>query len=90
MKPKTIQLISVCVLVAIVMFAQELFAQGCVQCRMAPASDLKNGGTAAGNVNHAILYLMAVPYLLLVSIAVYVFRKQLKEKWTQLRGGITS
>jgi hypothetical protein len=29
---------------------------------------------------------MTVPYLLLVSIAVYVFRKQLKEKWYQLKG----
>lgn len=68
--------------------AQDLFAQGCVQCRMVPASDLNNGGKAGANVNHAILYLMAVPYLLLVSIAVYVFRKQLKEKWEQFRGGV--
>jgi hypothetical protein len=72
--------------ISLLMISDDLMAQGCVQCRMVPAADLKNGGTAAGNVNSAILYLMTVPYLLLVSIAVYVFRKQLKEKWYQLKG----
>jgi|LakMenEpi03Aug12_release.lakeMendotaPanAssembly.Ray.scaffolds.fasta_scaffold66215_5 hypothetical protein len=72
--------------ISLIMITGDIMAQGCVQCRMVPAADLKNGGTAAGNVNSAILYLMTVPYLLLVSIAVYVFRKQLKEKWYQLKG----
>jgi len=72
--------------ISLIMITSDIMAQGCVQCRMVPAADLKNGGTAAGNVNSAILYLMTVPYLLLVSIAVYVFRKQLKEKWYQLKG----
>lgn len=88
MKTNTIVVVSSLIFFFLIFINQDSFAQGCVQCRMVPASDLNNGGKAAGNVNSAILYLMAVPYLLLVSIAVYVFRKQLKEKWEQFRGGV--
>lgn len=86
MKTKFPHPVLLLLVICVVLITGDLMAQGCVQCRMVPAADLKNGGTAAGNVNSAILYLMAVPYLLIVSIAVYVFRKQLKEKWFQLRG----
>lgn len=88
MKTRTVFLASFLLIVVLFITGQDLLAQGCVQCRMVPASDLNNGGKAAGNVNSAILYLMAVPYLLLVSIAVYVFRKKLKDKWEQFRGSV--
>ena len=55
-------------------------AQGCVQCRMAPQSNLDGGGQTAGTINSAILYLMAIPYFLLLSLAVYIFRKPIRQK----------
>ena len=85
MNTKKFLLCSGILLLALLVFSSESFSQGCVQCRMVPQSDLNNGGSAGANVNNAILYLMAVPYLLLVSIAVYVFRKPLKIKWQEFR-----
>jgi hypothetical protein len=59
----------------------ELMAQGCSQCRMVPASDLNSGGSNARTLNYGILYLLVIPYLLIMSVGMYVFRKQLNEKW---------
>jgi hypothetical protein len=42
-----------------------LHAQGCSQCRLVPQSDQQGGGTAAGGINKAILYMMALPYIIL-------------------------
>jgi hypothetical protein len=63
----------------------EVFAQGCVQCRMGPSSNLEGGGNVARGINSGILYLMLIPYLLIMSIVGYVFRKQLSEKWNLLK-----
>lgn len=65
----------------LVISGSEALAQGCVQCRMAPESNLDGGGTTAGTLNSAILYLMAIPYLLILSIALYVFRKPLIQRF---------
>jgi hypothetical protein len=59
--------------------AAEFFAQ-CPMCKMAAESNLKSGGTAGKGLNNGILYLLAMPYLL-VSIIGYVWwkkRRQLK------------
>lgn len=63
----------------------ESFAQGCVQCRMGPSSNLESGGNVAKGINSGILYLMLIPYLLIMSIVGYVFRKQLSEKWNMIK-----
>lgn len=63
----------------------DLFAQGCVQCRMGPSSNLEGGGNVARGINSGILYLMLIPYLLIMSIVGYVFRKQLSEKWLLIK-----
>lgn len=60
-------------------------AQGCVQCRMGPSSNLEHGGNVARGINSGILYLMLIPYLLIMSIVGYVFRKQLSEKWMLIK-----
>ena len=72
--------------VAILLFIQtDVMAQGCVQCRMGPSSNLEGGGNVARGINSGILYLMLIPYLLIMSIVCYVFRKQLSEKWNLIK-----
>jgi hypothetical protein len=73
------------ILSALLFLQTNLFAQGCVQCRMGPSSNLEGGGNVAKGINTGILYLMLIPYLLIMSIVGYVFRKQLSEKWLMIK-----
>lgn len=70
--------------VAILFVNEEAMAQGCAMCRVAPESNLKGGGDVAKNLNTGILFLMAIPYILLVSATWYFFRKQINNKLVQL------
>ena len=77
---------STVLMLAIIMFLQtDLFAQGCVQCRMGPSSNLEGGGNVARGINSGLLYLILIPYLLIMSIVGYVFRKQLSERWNIIK-----
>jgi hypothetical protein len=67
----------VCLLVFIIVIAGEIFAQ-CPMCKMAAESNLKNGGTAGKGLNNGILYLLAMPYLL-VSVLGYIWWKKRKQ-----------
>lgn len=52
---------------------QQIVAQGCSQCKM--LAEQGNGldeNSFAGNINGGILYLMLIPYLILM----FLFRKQ--------------
>jgi|JI7StandDraft_1071085.scaffolds.fasta_scaffold276975_1 hypothetical protein len=73
------------IIATLLLFNTDLFAQGCVQCRMGPSSNLEGGGNVARGINSGILYLMLIPYLLIMSIVGYVFRKQLSEKWLLIK-----
>ncbi len=81
MKRKSYLLLLIVVLLLVVGQQYDVYAQGCVQCRLGPSSNLEGGGNAARGINRAIMYLMAIPYLLLSTLAVYVFRKRLNKKW---------
>lgn len=67
----------------LIIFTQtnELFSQGCSQCKMIPQSNMNTGGSIAANLNPAILYLMAVPYVILVIL----FRKQLASLYKSIK-----
>lgn len=78
-------LFSLFVVAVLLCLQVDLLAQGCVQCRMGPSSNLESGGNVAKGINSGILYLMLIPYLLIMSIVVYVFRKQLSEKWNLIK-----
>lgn len=53
----------------------------CSMCKEAAASSLKsNPNSMARSLNSGILYLMAVPYLLIA----FIFRKQLFQLWKRL------
>jgi hypothetical protein len=55
------------------------FAQ-CAMCRTSLESDLNNGGSIANGLNTGILYLMAIPYLVLMTGGYFFFRKQIDAK----------
>ena len=76
---------SIFIFATLLLLNTDLLAQGCVQCRMGPSSNLEGGGNVARGINSGILYLMLIPYLLIMSIVGYVFRKQLSEKWLLIK-----
>jgi len=62
------------VLIAVVLFSQELFAQGCSQCKLLAEQGSELDESSFGsNINFGILYLMIIPYLLIM----FLFRKQI-------------
>jgi hypothetical protein len=69
-----------------IMIVDQAFAQGCSQCRMLSDQGSGNGGmdeaTFGSNINYGILYLMAVPYILLMVF----FRKKIISGFKSLIG----
>lgn len=59
---------------------QDAFSQGCAMCKIAPESNFKDGGDIAKNLNTGILFLLAIPYSLILIAVGYFFRKQINEK----------
>lgn len=57
-----------------------VLAQGCAACKASVESDLNNGGTIAKGLNTGILYLMAIPYLILMLGAYFFFKKPIDAK----------
>lgn len=56
----------------------ELNAQ-CPMCRMSVESNYKNGGSAGKGLNMGILYMLAMPYLLVGTIGYLWWRNRNKE-----------
>lgn len=61
----------------------ELIAQ-CPMCRMSLESNLEAGGTAGKSINAGILYMLAVPYLLVFTIG-YIWMKRNKRPGDLIR-----
>lgn len=74
MKRKSILLILV-----LILFTTYSYAQGCAVCRQAVANDEADGGITKG-LNSGILYLMAIPYLVLMTGAYFFFKKPIDAK----------
>jgi Na+/H+ antiporter NhaC len=93
MKTKNIFWAFLIVVAFILLLDSEAMAQ-CAMCRANVKTNLNNGDEIGGvghSLNNAILYLMAVPYLL-VSSLIYVFNKEridawLAVKWNAFRRG---
>ena len=83
MKSNKTIVIALLVMAAFVV-SDALMAQ-CAMCKATAASDLKNGGTLGKGLNFGILYLMIVPYIILVSLAFLFFRKQIAEKFRRIK-----
>ena len=57
---------------ALLVFSQQVYAQGCSQCKLLAEQGSELGDASFGsNINYGILYLMIIPYLLLM----FLFRK---------------
>jgi len=51
-------------------------------CKASVESSAGQKNSVAGGINHGILYLMAIPYLLIA----FIFRKQIVALWKNFRG----
>ena len=78
MKKSWITLFFLILIIAIPQFSE---AQ-CAMCKASVESSQGQANSVAGGINKGILYLMAVPYLLLM----FIFRKQVHALWNKLRG----
>lgn len=71
------------ILVAILIVSFTLLSQSdilaqCPMCRMSAESNLNNGGTAGKGLNNGILYIFAMPYLL-IGVIGYIWWKNNKK-----------
>lgn len=64
------------------LFSVDMLAQ-CPMCKMAAESNLNNGGTAGAGLNKGILFMFAMPYLLVGTMAFVWIRNRRKdeEEW---------
>jgi hypothetical protein len=70
------QLIRFLILVCLLIFSLPELSAQCAMCKQAAESSLKsNPGSMARSLNSGILYLMAVPYLMIA----FIFRKQIAQ-----------
>ena len=63
-------------LLLFVMVSIQSFSQ-CAMCKAAVEADLESGGTKGAGLNEGILYLMAMPYLAMLSFGIlYTLQKR--------------
>ena len=64
----------ICIILFLVSTVSNAFGQGCSQCKMlAEQGSTADEATFGTNINYGILYLMVIPYLMLM----FLFRKQI-------------
>jgi hypothetical protein len=73
MKTKYKYLILILVILIVI---PDLFAQ-CPMCRMSAESNLEHGGTEGKGLNTGILYMLALPYLMISTLG-YIWYKNRK------------
>ncbi|MDP1802010.1 MAG: hypothetical protein Q8L81_11700 [Bacteroidota bacterium] len=80
---KTTKYFTVLIILFILLFSFDAEAQ-CAMCKQAAETSLKTNPTSmARSLNTGILYLMAVPYLLMC----FIFRKQIVQLWRKIFPG---
>ena len=57
----------------------DIFAQ-CPMCRMSAESNLRAGGTAGAGLNAGILYMLSMPYLLVLTFAIIYYRNRNRDE----------
>tara|TARA_B100001059_G_scaffold201392_1_gene208715 strand:+ start:288 stop:533 length:246 start_codon:yes stop_codon:yes gene_type:complete len=68
-------------LVLIVTMSQSIWAQGCSQCKLlAEQGSGLEEASFGSNINSGILFLMTIPYLILM----FLFREQIKSRLSRL------
>jgi len=72
-------------IIAFVLISQSDILAQCAMCKASAESSLKNNpNSIARGLNSGILYLMAVPYIMIA----FIFRKQIASLWRKLRGKV--
>ena len=71
--------ISFLLLAFVILSNANSFAQ-CAMCKTTAESDLNNGGSIANGLNRGILYLMSIPYLVLMIGGYFFFKKPIDAK----------
>lgn len=71
-------------LLLMVINSASTFAQ-CSMCRATAESDLNTGGSIARGLNMGILYLMIIPYLILMLGTYFFFKKPIDAKIKNLK-----
>jgi hypothetical protein len=76
-------------LLFVITVSQNIYAQGCSQCKMAAAQGSELDENSFGsNINGGIAYLMLIPYILIGFLLAFAFREQittyLKKKFPSL------
>ena len=68
-------------LVLMVTMTQSIWAQGCSQCKLlAEQGSGLEEASFGSNINSGILFLMTIPYLILI----FIFREQIKSRLSRL------
>jgi hypothetical protein len=57
----------------------------CAMCKAVTKSDLENGGSISNGINSGILYLMLIPYIILMVGGYFFFRKPIDAKLKELK-----
>ena len=71
MTKKTILIL---LILALILNATDLFAQGCPMCKTSLEEARKNGSMVGNTLNNGILYLLALPYLVLSAFGIIWYR----------------
>lgn len=65
--------------IALLCFNIDVMAQ-CPMCRVSAETNLENGGTEGSGLNKGILYLLAIPYVLIFVIGYTWWKNNKKQK----------
>ena len=65
------------IIVVLFFIVPDLIAQ-CPMCKMAAQSNMNNGGTAGKGLNFGILYILSLPYLLVMTLGYLWWRNRKK------------
>jgi len=69
------------ILFFLLLFANNLISVAqCAMCKTTAESDLNGGGSIANGLNTGILYLMAIPYIILMIGGYFFFKKPIDAK----------
>ncbi|MBI2257489.1 MAG: hypothetical protein HYU67_01150 [Flavobacteriia bacterium] len=68
------KIIFILIIIFVTVYFNEVFSQGCSQCKlMAKQGSELDENSFGSNINNGILYLLAIPYLLII----FLFRKKI-------------
>jgi len=66
-------------LIIVLFFYVDSFTQ-CVACKAVVESEINNGNMSAEGINKGILYLMIIPYLLIIGVGIIIYKNHIKNR----------